>query len=390
MEYQDGYDISFKFEGTELELLPSTYSFTIEDSIYDVYPKSEFIIKDDTGLLGEFLFTVEGAKYELSLGVENNFIKVPFIVQNDELYTNKTAGIINGDIKLNLIHEFRGEQDLKSAYHKDKISNIVNKLADPFPFFKKNIDSTGNSSEWYQLLKGQVNFIKENLLPFAYSSSANKSPFFFYIDNKNQYNFLNFSSLVKGANPIKLTLTAGTEQGSINTSILKISRLRKGMDITYNLRHRQIYNFDEETGDLLEQEDYIYDYPTNLKSLPIIANKDYVTDYYLLDDKNNDPVNKENLQGLLNNSIRNSLVLDRFLISLPLNPDIIAGIPVEIVLPTAEDSDSNDLNLSGIYIVEKSIHSWDSQRANTYAIIGRKDSFIPNSEYKMKRRLING
>lgn len=391
MEYQNSLNINLKFEDTDLELLPSTYSFSIEDSIYDTYTKGEFILKDSTGLLQEYLMTVEGAKYELTIGYEDSFIKVPFIAVDDTLEENLTVGLINGNVKIKLIHEFKSLQDIKSSYYKDKISNIVKKQAGSYPFTKFDIEATGNDYEWYQLLKGQVDFINENLLPFAFSNSANKSPFFYFIDNKNQYNFKSFYSMIKGQKPISLTLTQGNDLATSSSSIIGIKRLRKGMDITYDLRHRKIYSFNESNGNLVEAEDYLADYPLNNKSIPIVGDKNLVTSYFLQEDYNTDISTKENLQGLLNSSMRDSMTLDRFVITLPFNPDIIAGIPIELIIPTAEDSSSNDFNLTGIYLVEKSVTAWDGENnlATTYAIIGRKDTFLPSSLYSMKKRLIN-
>lgn len=393
MNYQDAYDISFKFENKAIEMMPSTYSFAIEDSIYEAYPKGEFILKDETGALQEYLMTVEGAKYELSIGYDEEYISVPLIVQDDSLSEATTQGLINGKVKVNLIHEFKGEQTLQSVYYKNSISNIVSSLKGTYSFKSTNIDSTGNNYEWYRLLKGQVDFINENLLPFAYSQSFNKSPYFFFIDSKNNYNFKCYKSMINSSNPTELTLSTGVLKGSTKTSILGIKRLRKGMNITYDLRHRIIYSFDSNTGEPIESEDYIYDYPNNVSSIPIVGDSDKITSYFLQDDSNssNTTAEKENLKGLLNSSMRKGITLERFVLTLPFNPSLVAGKPVKIIIPTSEGSDTSDFNLTGVYLIEKSVVVWDgdNESAITYCVVGRKDTYLPNSIYKMKERLIN-
>ncbi|MDA3856025.1 MAG: hypothetical protein PF569_07215 [Candidatus Woesearchaeota archaeon] len=391
MEYQENFDIDFKFEGTSLEMLPSNYSFSIEDSIYETYPKGEFILDDSIGILQDMLFTIEGAKYELTIGFGDESITNPFIVKDDTLDESLTVGLVNGDVKVRLIHEFKDKQEIASKHFKDKISSIVKSLAGSFPFAKFNIDETGNNQSWYQLLKNQVDFINENLLPFAFSNSANKSPFFFFIDNKNQYNFKNFYSMIRESKTIPLYLSNKNKEGSNNESILGIKRLRKGLDITYDLRHRRIFSFDSKTSDIVETEDYLADYPSDNKSIPIIADKTLATSYYLQDDGDGTTVSKENLKGLLNSSMKNSMTLDRFVISLPFNPSLIAGVAVELIIPSSEDSDTSGFSMLGVYLIEKSVVVWDgkNQMASTHCVIGRKSTFLPSSVYALKGRLIN-
>jgi len=237
------------------------------------------------------------------------------------------------------------------------------------------------------LYEGQVEFIDKFLKPYAFSNSANKTPFFQFIDTKNQYNFRNFYSMLTGANPIELTLTPGTSLGSNNVTILDIKRLRKGLDVTYGLRHRRIFNFDEDTGDLLEEEDYIYDYPSSIQDIPIIADSSYITGILLTEDKNTETANTENLKGFLYSSMKNANTLDRFVITLPFNPKIVSGIPVKLIIPTSEDDSS--VNLTGIYLCEQTTHVWTGDRMITYAVIGRKDTYIPSGLYSLKDKLLS-
>ncbi len=389
MQYQNGLEFSLYFEGVDSEIMPSEYSFSIEDSIYDFYPTAQLNLNDSTGILQEYLFTVEGAKYDISIGYDGDYIEAPFIVKSDELQSTLTEGLLNGSVKLDLIHEYKGEQELKSAYYNAKISTIVSNILENYTFTDTDIDTTGNDQEWYQLLVGQVDFINKYLLPFAYSSSANNSPFFYFVDSQNRYNFKSYYSMINRANPIELTLTPGTIQGSTNKSIRSIQRLRKGMDITFDLRSRRIFNFNEDSGAFNEQDDNIKSYPNNVEDIPIIGDSSHITGAYLLEDSNSDTYTKEALKGLLSSSMKDTCTLDRFVLELAFNPEVVAGTPISLVIPSSDDPDSASLNLSGIYLCEKTIHVWDGQRATTYLIVGRKDTFIPSGMYLIKDKLFS-
>ena len=90
--------------------------------------------------------------------------------------------------------------------------------------------------------------------------------------------------------------------------------------------------------------------------------------------------------------MKNTYFLERFIITTLFNPKIIAGKKITLNLNYSENVfDAKKANyLSGDYIVEDCIHSWDGERkkAFTIIIVGRKFASVPNN-YKIRGSLIN-
>ena len=71
-----------------------------------------------------------------------------------------------------------------------------------YPFDSVDIESTFNSGLWYQPFVTNAEFINNYLLPFAYSTSAQNTPYYSFIDSNNKFNFKSFNSMFT-QNPIK-------------------------------------------------------------------------------------------------------------------------------------------------------------------------------------------
>lgn len=387
MVYNDIYEIALEMDGQDIELAPSLYSFVMEDSIYRLYPRLSLSINDQTAIFQEYLATVEGLNVSLRYGLEDNSIKCPYVIKYDELPNNTISGFIGGNIDITLIHDYYSKQTAISKYFENSISKIISDKANNYNFGSVNVDSTVSKYGWYQPLVSDAEFMLHNLLPFAYSSDTNDTPYYLFIDSNNDFFFKSFKSMIE-TNPVTdLYFTPKTEKGSNTKSINAFGRYRIGSDITKNNRHRVICQIDDSDGSFNTENDYLTDYPSNTNQVPIIYDKNNITSYFWIDRKEDEKALQDNNNGFKINAMRNSMLLDKIIIALPLNIDLRAGKTVNIILPYSDNGEESSLLFSGKYLIDRSWHSWDSRSGNTLLSIGRKEANVPSIDYKMKDKL---
>lgn len=390
MVYQDRWEIALKIEDKDFDLMPSTYSFVISDSIYRLYPRLSFALNDDTSLYQEFLSTVEGIKYELTYGVDDDLIKCPFVIKNDELPQNTITGLIGGEVTIEMVHEYYAKQKAISKLHSDTISKIIDARAGDYTFNSKTVDTTIGSYDWYQPLVSDAEFMLNNLLPFSYSSDSGNSPFYLFIDANNDFYFKSFKKMYD-QNPVTdLFMTSKNRNGSNKQSIFNYGRYRIGSDVTKKLRHRLVCQIDDSNADFLTEDDYITDYPSGTNQVPIKYDDKLITSYMWLDHKEDDSASKNNNKGFKINSMRNGMLLDKVVIQLPLNPNLRSGKTVNIVLPYGGNGEETTLLFSGKYLIDRSWQVWDGKAGSTILSIGRKEANVPSQDYILKDLLAKG
>lgn len=390
LAFLNQYDINIKIDNTTIENSPSSYSFIITDSIYKTYPEAEIAIEDITGVLQEYFTTVEGLKYTLSIGYENEILSCPFIIKNSELSSTRTAGYLSGIPKVYLIHDYFNEQTRTSNVYTDRISNIVRNKLSSYPFRSVEINDTGNSEKWYQTMKNDVNFINENLIPLSFSNNSSKSPFYFFINANNEANFRNFYSMYKEKQAFKLYVTSNNLQGVSNSAVLDIKMVHTGIDINYQQRNIHSFLYNNNTGDLENENLLTQEFPQRNKSLSQIANSDNITSYTILPRNLSETARTEAINGLKNYLMKKSMIYDRLIISTYFNPKLTSGKRISLTIPSTENPGDSNLNFSGNYIIEKSNHVWDSKTAYTTIVVGRKDTFLPERTFKLKDKLLSG
>ena len=113
------YELNLKVDGNDTDISPSSYSFVIRDSIFELYPKASFTINDPTGSFNEFLGFVNGTKLEISIGRSlDNMVSCPFRVVNNAVPEQYSQNSPSGKIELSLIHDY--------YYYQTKLSMAFN------------------------------------------------------------------------------------------------------------------------------------------------------------------------------------------------------------------------------------------------------------------------
>lgn len=363
----------------------SAVSFTIKDSISELYPKVDFKINDEWGTMNEYLAFVNGSKISLSFGnTKDKQIRNDYRVLVNGQTEQNSQNYISGKISVELVHDYYYYQNKISQYYQNNISDIIRNLVKKYKFTKIDIDTTYNSGMWYQPYMTDSEFIMNNLLPYAYSTDANNSPFYCWIDNNNCFHFKSYKQLSEQNTVRKFEYVSLGDMTVLNkNSILSVNFLQDSM-VDIKPLINQVYGYYDKNGTYKEEQNLkISDFPKNKKSkIPIMADPNYITDVLtnLADDINLDD-NENNRKGFINNKMRKSFLLDKVLVSLSLDPTLHSGQLVNMTLPL--NNGENSQKQSGDYIIENCYHRWNGKQGVTILVCSRQ-RIVVNGSYKFR------
>lgn len=390
MAVDDYYNLELFINNEIADLAPASYTFDLEDSIHMMYPRLNMYLSDTTGLMQEYFATGEGLQYQLEYGRLNETVKSKYVVMADSLPETLSAGVLNGTVKVELIHDYFDTQTIISNAYNNRISIIVRNLADKYRFRSINVNDTGNQRVWYQPMMNDVDFIEKILLPNAYSSNGFNSPFFCFVGLDNSFNFRNFKSMFDSSPVEEIYLSTQTQESTQDPNLVRsISRVHVGADTTKKYRSREFFTINKDNGELITNSYSITDIPSSIRTVPIIDTSDNLQSYYFQGSSPSSPTLDQDIIGDRNNSMRGSLFLDRFVVELSLNTNLRAGRVVNLDIRTFKDidGDQDSLAFRGKYLIENSKHAWfgPSQTGTTRLLISRKQVNAPSTYFAAKR-----
>ena len=362
--------ISLKVNGNDSGLSPMSFSVIEFDSIYQFYPKVKFIVSDYEGIANEYLAFVDGTEVEITFGESDDSVKkCKFVVAKNAVPQQKTSSNgIGGDFEIELIHDYFMKQYKKSDAYQSNISDIVSEIASKYQFDSIDVEQTLNSGYWYQPFVNDSEFIINYLLPFAFSNSAQNTPFYAFIDSNNVFHFKSFNSMFNST-PLK-EITYGTygidivANGnifySVNFSQLELSKIKPYFNCRY-------YNYDED-GNISLENDSLLKYTKSQGKYPIIGSSTNPTEIISLYDndiKQDDT--KNNNKGFAINLHKDVVLPDKITINTHLDKTLVCGNTITVNMPnvTSNSSDALSLRNTSTYLIESSYHIWDSKNART-------------------------
>ena len=370
--------ISLKVNGNDSGLSPMSFSVIEFDSIYQFYPKVKFIVSDYEGVANEYLAFVDGTELEITFGESDDSVKkCKFVVAKDAVPQQKTSSNgIGGDFEIELIHDYFMKQYKKSDAYQSNISDIVSEIASKYQFDSIDVEQTLNSGYWYQPFVNDSEFIINYLLPFAFSNSAQNTPFYAFIDSNNVFHFKSFNSMFNST-PLK-EITYGTygidivANGnifySVNFSQLELSKIKPYFNCRY-------YNYDED-GNISLENDSLLKYTKSQGKYPIIGSSTNPTEIISLYDndiKQDDT--KNNNKGFAINLHKDVVLPDKITINTHLDKTLVCGNTITVNMPnvTSNSSDALSLRNTSTYLIESSYHIWDSKNARTMLVCSKQN-----------------
>ena len=385
--------ISLKVNGNDSGLSPMSFSVIEFDSIYQFYPKVKFIVSDYEGIVNEYLAFVDGTEVEITFGESDDSVKkCKFVVAKNAVPQQKTSSNgIGGDFEIELIHDYFMKQYKKSDAYQSNISDIVSEIASKYQFDSIDVEQTLNSGYWYQPFVNDSEFIINYLLPFAFSNSAQNTPFYAFIDSNNVFHFKSFNSMFNST-PLK-EISYGTDgvdiiaNGnifySVNFSQLELSKIKPYFNCRY-------YNYDED-GNISLENDSLLKYTKSQGKYPIIGSSTNPTEIISLYDndiKQDDT--KNNNKGFAINLHKDVVLPDKITINTHLDKTLVCGNTITVNMPNVTSNSSDPLSLrnTAIYLIESSYHIWDSKNARTMLICSKQNVNITN-KYRNKEILFS-
>ena len=370
--------ISLKVNGNDSGLSPMSFSVIEFDSIYQFYPKVKFIVSDYEGIAKEYLAFVDGTEVEITFGESDDSVKkCKFVVAKNAVPQQKTSSNgIGGDFEIELIHDYFMKQYKKSDAYQSNISDIVSEIASKYQFDSIDVEQTLNSGYWYQPFVNDSEFIINYLLPFAFSNSAQNTPFYAFIDSNNVFHFKSFNSMFNST-PLK-EITYGTygidivANGnifySVNFSQLELSKIKPYFNCRY-------YNYDED-GNISLENDSLLKYTKSQGKYPIIGSSTNPTEIISLYDndiKQDDT--KNNNKGFAINLHKDVVLPDKITINTHLDKTLVCGNTITVNMPnvTSNSSDALSLRNTSTYLIESSYHIWDSKNARTMLVCSKQN-----------------
>lgn len=386
-------DIFAEFiNGTDEIVVPSDMiSFSLIDSIHSLYSRASVSLKDRNGLISEYLLSTPGNILKIRFGNTNfplDVLEAKYILNKEILEEgyDESPESLGGELSLNFKHEWMNYQKAESRSFQDSINNLVTIFTSEYPFRMKIIEPAGGFTYWYQGMRTKAKMITEDFLEKAWNSSSKGTPFFAFIDSSNTFNFRTYASMFGSSNlaDADYNFFKNSADTSINT-IISIQRWSETFEETQSNYKKALRYIDENfsiTASDIDSENHFLKNPsdtlpvTNLKSYPV----KFIARY--LEDSNSDLE-----KGLINNSMRDSLFKERFMIIVPLNTKLISGKTINMTIPVSATEETSFSNrYSGKYIIEMSEHVWDGEGAAAVSklLISRKYAQIPE-RYQLRR-----
>lgn len=390
--YLNYYEIDVYYNGREFDVPPESLSFSTADSIYSLYNYGGISIDDPTSYYQEFFVTMEGAIVTLKFGNTSGFNSCDFMIKKDQVDVFYQPGFFSGEVDVEIVNSWYNKQEAKTIGFKAPISTILTDILSNSGFTSLDIEITGNNDYWYQMGYTDAKFIRDILLPNAYSSSS-KTPFFAYITNDNVFHLKSLATMLSSS-PVATIEYAVPPSNSDNFNYtLNVRRWHQNSDDHREFLSRKIYKVSQDDGSLLETTDDIGSYPPkNNLTVPIMNWNKKTSSIVNLDFEHQETGPSENLLGQQVNSTKKSMFLDRFFVFMPLNPAFKSGATVQFNAYTLDQSNQPILSkrFSGIYVIENCEQIWNKEDRKGYSklIIGRKYIGVIPSSYLMKPQLI--
>lgn len=359
---------------------PSSFSFETSDSIYSVFPTLKFKILDQTGFLMESTCFTQGVPLNIKLGTStDNLINVKFrSVRRDITGGLDTISGLNGVIDTEYLYDayFRNRKSPNVALKQMSASDAVKKLFQD----EKNIDieDTQGNIEVYAV-SDPYSFTVSKLIKLATNGSL--SPYVFFWDLQNKLHFQSLSYLEEQSPTVDLS----TENVSDGDKKDASNIIQSFLPFNENLdRMLPFFTVDGVALNNKLNVDIIKENIGNTikKTIPVGV-KTEITNNCYFGRQFNPKVDYSSLNtAFCADAIKQGLMLDKALCTLPLNTELVAGKTVSIDASLFDDEKKaiKSQLFSGKYLIEQSHHIWNGydKTAFTQLVLCRSSVNAPS------------
>jgi hypothetical protein len=390
MSAEFGIDVDVWLNHTQLDKVPpSAMMIRINDSIHDPLPFGEFYLDDPFGVSKEAGMMTEGLPIKICLGTDGDNaekdISIPFCLERADILDNDFPGLIGGKIKFQMLHEFSKVQNAKTKFYgQTTIDAMVSELFKP-SYTSVDTEATAGTDDFWVPGRMPTEYLKEVLLPYAYSSANSDSPYVGFGNMKNVFVFKSLKQLMTASPTVKLKYgpTPTTDNKLDSTVIYDVKPFTNGFRDQRHLWKQQFSAFQEDDLSTDSVQDSTFNHLLGDGSqLPILAingtNSNYVYDGPVRSQSDDQ---KKFLTARRNYTYINTYFQERLLVTGMFQPKLWSGQTVEMET-YLQDLDADTFKMikgeyySGKWLIERCSHtlSGSAKRVITQLVLARKGS----------------
>ena len=373
-------------------LLPRTgIDVTLSDSIYQVSPVMTITAPDTAGILIGIRAGGYGVTYDFSFDSNEKSYRYP--MRADHFEVSSLVGgtsALSGTMKISLLHSFVFQESQVRAFRNMSPERVLTNLINEFGSQNFN-DSSGfdpssplDMEAIYCPSLTPARFIEEILLPLSSAMTDEiNNPFYAFIDAQNRFRYVTLKTMLQGR-PTK-TLLLSNQQSLIAKEGFESSDYKRATAaLPFSQEYSRIYDLIDTETDRIEDGEF---FSVNSSFTNISSN--YVYGFYDRERSVSQFMSENHfqssdamlrLQAGVNMKNRKGYLIDKLVVILPLDLDLVAGTQVKLQSYYG-NSDRPMTSYTSDYIVESSLHKWnsDANTGTTQLVLGTPDPFISES-----------
>lgn len=380
-----GFESKFYVNDVASTVGESNYAFAVTDSIFQAFPRMEFLFTDLSGLSLELGAFTRGIPFRTRLGYDDKILESRFAVDCVDLAKPLMSGTVNGVLKIAGVHEsyLKNREKISAGYKKKKASDIVKEL---FP----DIKAEETSAKLAVMQHDEPYAFAQNILRDI-ADSDNGTAFVFFRDLTGTLHFKSVGFLAEQSPVEKLALMQTDGQKTVENTLSVFLPFNEKLTDTfhaYSVQGKYLDGLKFKTKNAT-----VTDSIPNL--LPLIA--DNIKDHGVWFGRQFNPDMDYGSagKGLLANAMRAGFLTDKAYAVTPFNAGLVCGktVDVETFLQDENKTPRISETYSGIWLIESSVHSWDgsANTALTKLTLSRSslrpvsDSILESVGYKGKK-----
>ena len=392
MTINDITNFSLSVNGKERVDLPRTgIEISISDSLYQLSPRMVVTSPDPLGFLIGARAGGYGVTYDFEMTVNGKVVKYPFRADHFEVSDLKGGtSALSGTYRITLTHGFMYLPSEVRAYKNQSPSDVLRSILSEYG--TNNFKSTSkiesspslDMETIYNPNMTPCKFIEEILLPLSSATTKGiNNPFYVFIDAQNRFKFVTLKSMMEQRD-IKTLLISNHQSLVHQEEFNNGDYIRATVAVPFSQEYSHIYDvIDAETCRIENGEFTSID--SSFKNIAGVyqcgfydrkkSSTQYMSDDYF---QTSDAMLR--LQAGINYRNRKSYLIDKLLVQTILDLDLCAGTRVKLQSYFGNSSEPMT-SYTGEYIVESSVHSWNSNfnSGTTQLVLGTPAPYITQS-----------
>lgn len=360
-------DMPLSFTGNDIKMFPR---ISMTDSIYSFYPQVEISYNDSDGSVIDRYAYVEGLKFLIQLGSsDRGYVGGDFMWAKNSFIEAQINPQLSGVNLFVLMSYYFRYNHRNSRAWKGTCSSVAETICrDVFQIIDSslysNIEKT-TGIDWRYQCNETMSVMLDHMTSESVSAggSNSESPFFTFFNLNGEFYFCSLDYMLKQTSinpgdPYKFVYSK--EYGSDPRSILDYEIDFMGTDDSFH-HYKKKFGKLQSSGTVTEQIEKIESHVTKKSDERYLVRKKDVDhtmyEWLGIEDKYLDV---KNLEGKLNYTYRNSLLVYRMTILIQFNSEAVTGKTIELAIDSFDENKGRKLKmLSGKWLITKASHFTD-------------------------------